>query len=52
MLGHAGAHTAWPGGATLDWDNNRAAVQTEEIETAVSLLLLDLPTPSWADLND
>ncbi len=52
MLGHAGAHTACPSSATLDWDHDRKVMRTEHVEAAVTLLLLDFPTPHWADLND
>jgi hypothetical protein len=52
VLGHAGCHTACPSSATLDWDQSRVPVTTEQIEGAASLLMLDFPTPSWADLND
>lgn len=51
-LGHAGACTATPSPATLDWDHDRAAVKQHHIDTAVTLLALDFETPAWADLLD
>jgi len=41
---HAGAHTASPPRATVRWDRR--------VEDAVALLLLDWPSPPWADLLD
>ena len=52
VLGHAGAHTAAPSARTLDWDLGRAPLQEMQTDAAVSLLMLDFPTPPWADLND
>jgi hypothetical protein len=52
VLGHAGCHTACPSSATLDWDHGRAPIQTEQIDAAATLWMLDFPTPYWADIND
>lgn len=52
QLGHAGACTAAPSAATLDWDVDREAIEQRHIETAVTLEALDFETPSWADLLD
>lgn len=51
-LGHAGAHTACPSSATLDWDHGRAPIQSEQLDAAATLLMLDFETPWYADLND
>jgi hypothetical protein len=45
VLGHAGAHTAAPKGATLD-------KQAEQRRNDETLMALDFPTPWYADLND
>lgn len=46
--GHAGACTAAPSAATLDWDDHKA-----EAEVRAELLqALDFPAPRWADLLD
>lgn len=47
-LGHRGCCTARPSAKTLDWDRG----QEWHIAAAVDLLILDLPTPRWADLLD
>lgn len=52
MIGHAGCHTAAPSAATLDWDHDRKVVETQHIDTAVTLLMLDFETPWYADLRD
>jgi hypothetical protein len=49
--GHAGACTACPSAATLDWDTEARTIE-QRINVAVTLLALDFPAPSWADLND
>lgn len=52
VLGHAGAHTACPSAATLDWDHDKSPIAQHHIDTAVTLVTLDFETPSWADCND
>jgi hypothetical protein len=59
---HAGAHTADYNPTTRAWDKRRevsfnerverAIVSVKAVGDAVTLALLDLPTPYWADLND
>lgn len=46
--GHAGACTACPSSATLDWDLYRSSLE----RNAEMLRELDFPTPRWADLLD
>lgn len=53
VVHHRGVHTAAPSAATLDWDpSHTRPVQIGEIDAAVTLLMLDLPTPYWAVVND
>lgn len=49
--GHAGVCTACPSAATLYWDMEARTIE-QHIDVAVTLLALDWPAPSWADLND
>ncbi len=49
---HGGVCTACPSAATLDWDHDREVMQEEHVADAAMLLMLDFPTPYWADLND
>jgi hypothetical protein len=43
--GHKGTHTASPPPSTRNWDHDREEAERRHIETAVTLLLLDWPTP-------
>jgi hypothetical protein len=52
MPGHQGCCTVAPSAATLDWDRNRETIAERHIAAAVDLLVLDFPTPGWADLLD
>lgn len=51
ICGHKGVHTADPSGVTLDFDEHHRNL-AKEAEDAATLLMLDMPTPHWADLND
>ena len=44
--GHCGAHTRSPFPATAAWDRDR------DVDRTLTLILLDFPTPPWADLLD
>lgn len=48
LAGHAGACTACPSSATLDWDLYRSSLERNE----EMLRALDWPSPPWADLLD
>lgn len=49
VRGHTGAHTRSPFPGTAEWDRVRGE---GAVDAAVTLLLLDFPTPPWADLID
>jgi len=50
--GHKGCCTAFPADTTLKWDQLNRTMSDEDIQAAVTLVLLDFPSPPWADLLD
>jgi hypothetical protein len=52
ISGHSGCHTSEPSEVTRAFDLDRGPGQDRRIDEAVSLLMLDFPTPREADLFD